>query len=117
MKGDDIAERLLEFAVAVLQVTTWLPANVPGRHLASQLIRSGTAGGAHYEEARGAESRADFVHKIRLAAKEVRESRYWLNIIQRAKLVHSDLSGLLREATELAAILAASAKTARTGSK
>ena len=59
--------------------------------------------GAHYEEARGAESRADFVHKIR-----------WLNLIQRAKLLDKDLSGLLREAAELAAILAASAKTART---
>ena len=79
MKGDDIAERLLEFAIA-------------GRRLASQLVRAGTAGGAHYEEARGAESRADFVHKIRLAAKEVRESRYWLNVIQRAKLLDKDLS-------------------------
>ena len=117
MKGDDIAERLLEFAVAVLELTTRLPANSPGRHLASQLVLAGTAGGAHYEEVRGAESRADFVHKIRFAAKEVRESRYWLNVIQRAKLLDTDLSGLLREATELAAILAASAKTARTGSK
>ena len=43
-------------------------------------------------EARGAESRADFVHKIRLAAKEVRESRYWLNVIQRPKLLDKDLS-------------------------
>jgi four helix bundle protein len=117
MKGDDIAERLLVFAVAVLEITTRLPANSPGRHLASQLARAGTAGGAHYEEARGAESRADFVHKIRLATKEVRESRYWLNVIQRAKLLETDLSGLLREASELAAILAASAKTACTDSK
>jgi four helix bundle protein len=117
MKGDDIAERPLEFGVAVLKITTRLPANSPGRHLASQLVRSGTAGGAHYEEARGAESRADFVHKIRLAAKEVRETRYWLNVIQRGKLLDTALSGHLREATELAAILAASAKTASTGSK
>ena len=117
MKGDDIAERRLECAVAVVQVTTKLPANSPGRHLASQLVRSGTAGGAHDEEARGAESRADFVPKIRLAAKEVRASRDWLHVIQRAQLLDADLSGLLREATELAAILAASAKTARTGSK
>ena len=117
MKGDDIAERLLKFAVAVLELTTRLPASSPGRHLASQLVRAGTAGGAHYEEARGAESRADFVHKIRLAAKEVRESRYWLNVIQRAKMLDTDLGVLLREATELAAILASSAKTARRSSK
>ena len=57
------------------------------------------------------------MHKIRLAAKEVRESRYWLNVIGRAKLLHADLGGLLHGATELAAILAASAKTARAGTK
>ena len=51
MKGDDIAERMLEFAVAVLRITTRLPADSPGRHPASQLVRAGTAGGAHYEEA------------------------------------------------------------------
>ena len=117
MKGDDIAERLLEFAVAVFEITTRLPANRPGRHLAFQLVRAGTAAGAHYEEARSAESRADFVHKICLVALEVRESRYWLNVIQRARFLETDLSRRLRKATELAAILAASAKTARTDSK
>jgi four helix bundle protein len=61
MKGDDIAERLIELDVAVLKITTRLPANSPGRHLASQLVRSGTAGGAHYEEERGVASRPDFV--------------------------------------------------------
>jgi four helix bundle protein len=115
MKGDDIAARLLEFTVGVLRLTTKLPANTAGRHIASQLVRSGTAGGANYEEARGAESRRDFVHKIRLAEKEVRESRYWLLVVERAGLVEADLGALLREAGELAAILAASAKTARSG--
>ena len=85
MKGDDIAARLLEFAVAALEISTRLPANRPERQMASQLVCAGTAGRAHYEEARVAERRADFVHKIRSAAKEVRESRYWLNVIQRAK--------------------------------
>ena len=60
--------------------------------VASQLVLAGTAGGVHYEEARGAESRADFVHKIRLRAKEVRESRCGLNVIQRAKLLDKDLT-------------------------
>ena len=97
MKGDDIAERLLEFAVAVLEITTRLPANSPGRQPRTGEQRTG--------------------NEERRMKKEVRESRYWLNVIQRAKLLDTDLSGLLREATELAAILAASVKTARTGSK
>ena len=59
MKGDDIAERPLEFAVTALEITTRLPANSPGRHPASQLVRAATAGGAHHEEARFADSRAD----------------------------------------------------------
>ncbi len=115
MKGDNIAERLLEFAVAVLRVTTKLPTSSSGRHVVFQLARFSTAGGVHYEETRGAESQANFVHKIRLAAKEVGESCYWLNVIQRAKLLDADVCGLLREASNLAAILLASAKTARIG--
>ena len=113
MKGDDIAERMLDFAVAMLGVTARLPTRGPGRHISSHLVRSSTAVGAHYEEARGAESRADFVHKIRLSAKESRESHYWLRLIKRARLIDGDFDCHIREADELAAILAASAKTAR----
>jgi four helix bundle protein len=73
-KGADIAERLLELAVNVLQVARTLPRDVAGRHIASQVVRSSTSGGANYEEARGAESRADFIHKLGIAAKELRET-------------------------------------------
>ena len=114
MKGDDIAERLLDFATEVLLVVGGLPKTLEARHVARQLTRSGTAGGAHYEEARGAESRADFAHKVLLAAKEVGESVYWLRLIGRARLSRrATLGQAIREGQELVAILKASARTAR----
>lgn len=78
-----------------------------------QLLRSGTSAGANYEEARGAESRADFVHKLRIATKELRESIFWLRLVHRAELVHEDLTPLASEIEQLCAILTASARTAR----
>ena len=80
MKGEDIARRLLRFAVHVLRLVRELQRDSIGRHVARQLLRSSTAGGANYEEARSAESRADFAHKVGIAAKEVRQSRYWLRL-------------------------------------
>lgn len=77
MKGDDLAERLIELAVRVLAVVDALPRTVAARHIANQLARSGTSAGANYEEARGAESRADFAHKLGVAWKEIRETLYW----------------------------------------
>jgi four helix bundle protein len=86
-----------------------------GRHIARQLLRSATAGGANYEEARCAESRADFAHKVSVAAKEVRESRYWLRLLRESKLIPADvIDELTAEAGQLIAILTASAKTAKT---
>jgi four helix bundle protein len=114
MKGDNIADRLLDFSVRVVHLVGQLPQTPVGKHVARQLIRSGTAGGANYEEARGAESRADFAHKVSLALKEVRESIYWLRLIQRARLVRSaQLPDVVREGKELAAILRSSANTAK----
>ena len=114
MKGDDIAQRLLRFAVQVLKLVQNLPRNIVGRHVAKQLVRAATAGGANYEEVRSAESRADFAHKVSIAAKEVRESSYWLKLSAEASLAAANTANpLAHEATELVAILTASAKTAR----
>jgi len=114
MKGDDIAERLLDFASEVLLVVGGLPSSLAGRHIAKQLIRAGTAGGAHYEEARGAESRSDFAHKALLAAKEVGEAVYWLRLSERARFSkRPTLAQAIKEGQELVAILKASARTAR----
>jgi four helix bundle protein len=114
MKGDDLAERLLEFAVRVLRVVDALPKSTVGRNVGGQLARAGTAVGSHYEEARGAESRADFIHKLGIAWKELRESRYWLRLIQKAQLVKPELlEGLFQESNELNAVLMQSITTAK----
>lgn len=113
MKGDDISERLIDFAVRVLRVDS-LPKSVVGRHVGLQLARSATSAGANYEEGRGAESLADFVHKVGIAWKESRESLFWLKVIHRSKLVKPQrLEPLLKECDELCAILAASLATSR----
>lgn len=67
VKGDDISMRLLDFAVRIIRLVAELPKNVVGKHVAGQLIRSGTSAGANYEEARGGQSRADFIHKLALS--------------------------------------------------
>ena len=112
MRGDDVAQRLEKYAVGVLKLVPKVSRRSEGRHVALQLARSGTAPGAHYEEGRRAESRADFVHKLRLAAKECGESVYWIRLARAASLVETDVGDLLREGSELTAILVASVRTA-----
>jgi|APMed6443717190_1056831.scaffolds.fasta_scaffold00055_17 four helix bundle protein len=116
MKGDDIARRLLSYAVGVMRLMGKFSRDAGAKHVAQQLARSGTAPGAHYEEARRSESRADFVHKLRIAAKEAGESVYWLRLAHHARLVDADVGPLVQEGTELTAILTASVATARRGS-
>jgi four helix bundle protein len=112
--GGNIAERLIGLGVAVLRVSSPMLRKNPGsRHVALELIRAATGAGANYEEARAAESRADFAHKVGLAAKEMREACYWLGLVHRCGWFEEDLSRVVREANELAAILGASARTAR----
>jgi four helix bundle protein len=113
-KGDDIALRLRRFAVGVLQVVNELPNSPAGKHVARQLVRCATGGGSNYEEARGGESRADFVHEVSIARKEMREALYWLSSIDEADLVADrDLSAIVTEADELVAILTSSVNTAK----
>lgn len=112
--GDDIAERLLMFGAASVRVARVLPADSVSRHIALQLVKAATSSGANYEEARGAESRADFIHKLGVALKEMKESRYWLRIIQLAFTPPPQgLEPLLQESGELGAILGRSVITAK----
>lgn len=114
MKGDDIAERLEAFGANVVSLVRTLPQDRSGKLMADQLLRSATAGGSNYEEARSAQSRRDFVHKISLAAKEMRESLYWLGIVGRTEPDLREHSlGLREEGTQLVAILMKSATTAQ----
>ena len=112
MKGDDLADRLLDFGVRIIRLVGALPKTQVGRHVNGQLVRSGTSAGANYEEARRAESRADFVHKVGLAAKQLGEVLYWLRLLDKLALLRCD-PAVQREADELIAILVASAHTAR----
>ena len=112
MKGDDIADRLLNFAKRVLALCRRFPEDFAGKHVARQLIRCSSSAGSNYEEARGAESAADFIHKMAVARKEIRESRYWLRLADPELAKGPEIAGLIGEANELAAILTASIKTA-----
>ena len=78
VKGDDLSERFLTFAARIIRLVDALPQTVIGKHIYGQVIRSGTSAGANYEEARAAESNSDFAHKMSLALKELRETKYWL---------------------------------------
>jgi four helix bundle protein len=113
--GDDIAERLLKFAVRIIKLVNALPNTIVARHIAGQLIRSGTSCGSNYEESRGAESRADFIHKLGIVLKEIKESRFWLKVIYHAQIIRSEqIELLIKECEELAAIIAKSIITAKT---
>jgi len=112
--GDNIAERLLDFAVRVIKLVNALPKTIVGSHIAGQLVRSGTSCGSNYEESRGAESRADFIHKLGIALKEIKESRFWLKVIYHAKIMKPEqIESLIVECGELAAIIAKSIITAK----
>jgi four helix bundle protein len=113
-KDEELAERLLKFAVLIIRLCGKLPYNTIGNHIRIQLLRCGTSPGANYEEARGAESKADFIHKLGIVLKELKESRYWLKVIQEVSLIKKDyVSPVLDECKELIAIIAKSIFTSR----
>jgi hypothetical protein len=73
-RADELEERLVDFAVRVVKLSARLPRTPAGRHMAGQILRSGTSPAPNYGEARGAESSADFVHKLRIVLKELNEN-------------------------------------------
>jgi four helix bundle protein len=112
-KGDDIEERLVNFAVDVLKLCERISKSPEGSKIADQLSRSATSCAANYAEARAAESRGDFIHKLGLVLKELNESKVWLNVISRRNLVSPNgLSDLLEECIALSKIIAVSRRTA-----
>ena len=110
----DLEERLLEFAVRVLRVTEAMNRSPAGIYVGDQLLRSATSPYGHHGEAEGAESRDDFIHKLRVCYKELREARRWLRLVQRTPLTAKPglLDELVAEAGELVRIFAASIRTA-----
>ncbi|MGB1252345.1 MAG: four helix bundle protein [Candidatus Promineifilaceae bacterium] len=113
-KGDDIQKRLVKFAARVIKLSDTLSNTKAGRHVAGQILRSGTSPAPNYAEARGAESNADFVHKLKIAHKELNETEVWLQIIVASEMQKENkLAPMLDECNQLARILSASINTAR----
>jgi four helix bundle protein len=111
----DLEERLIDFAVRIIRTAESLPQTKVGNHVSGQLIRCGTSPAPNYGEAQSAESRADFIHKMKVSLKELRETRVWLLIIVKANLIKpaSDLEPLIEENNELISIFVTSIKTAQ----
>ena len=118
-KEYDLEERLIDFAVRIIHTAESLPKTKTGNHIAGQLIRCGTSPAPNYGEAQGAESRADFVHKMKVSLKELRETKVWLRMIIKSNLTKplSKLESLIDENDQLISIFVKSIKTAKQNSK
>lgn len=113
-KKYDLEERLINFAVSIISITEKLPNTQAGKHIAGQLVRSGTSPASNYGEAQSAESQKDFIHKLKISLKELRESRIWLIILNKKNLIsaNNELKSILSECEELIRIFVKCIKTA-----
>ena len=111
----DLEQRLIDFAVRIIRIAESLPKTKAGNHVAGQLIRCGTSPAPNYGEAQSAESRSDFIHKMKVCLKELRETKVCLIMIVRANLLKSksNLEPDINENDELISIFMASKKTAK----
>jgi four helix bundle protein len=113
-RGDDLSERLFTFAERVFKLVKALPKDAYSRHIGFQLFKASTSAGANCEEARGGESLDDFVHKLGVVWKELKESRFWLRFIRRTELLAPHrVVPLEKESDELCRIFGSSIRTAR----
>jgi four helix bundle protein len=112
----NLSDRLESFAADVIKGVPRISRSFAGRHIAMQLIRSSTSAGANYEEACGAESRQDFIHKLQIVLKELKESLFWLRVAIKADLIPAEaVRLLLKEGYELGNIIGKSVVTAKRG--
>ena len=113
-QSDRLEERLIDFAACIIEFAAELPKTPAGRHISQQVLRSGTAAAPNYAEARGAESRADFIHKLGIVQKELNETSVWLRIVSRINREKAgQIVAILQENIELARIITASIRTAK----
>ena len=115
----NLENRLIDFAVRIIKVAEALPDTRIGNHIRGQILRCGTSAAPNYGEAQSAESRSDFIHKIKIVLKELRETKVWLLMIIRAELIvpTSKLESLVDETDELISIFVKSEQTARSRRK
>ena len=113
-KKYDLEKRLIDFAVRIMDLVETLENTRAGNHIAGQLVRCGTSPAPNYDEAQSAESRNDFIHKIKIVLKELRETKIWLQIIHRKRMTKSgsQTESLITECDELISIFVKSVKTA-----
>jgi len=116
-KKYNLETRLLEYSASIVRLIEQLANNRAGNHVAGQLLRSGTAALPNHGEAQAAESTADFIHKMKICLKELRESYRWLLLVRRVPLVEckSDVDLIISETDELIRIFVKSIQTAQTG--
>lgn len=115
--ADQLEDRFIAFASKIIQFSTSLPKTPAGRHIAMQILRSGTSGAPNYSEGRGAESSADFIHKLKVVQKELNETAVWLRILSKTVVTKDELLvDILQENLELAKIITASIRTAKSRS-
>ena len=114
--SDQLEERLIEFVARIVLFSTELGGTPAGKHIAMQMLRSGTAPAPNYAEARGAESRADFIHKLGIVQKELNETSVWLRILLKTVAESREkIVAVLAENQELCRIVGASVRTAKAG--
>ena len=115
----DLEERLLEFSARIVRLSGKLPKTDAGRHVGNQILRSGTSPYANHGEAEDAESTDDFIHKLKICLKEMRETWRWLRLIRHIPLVEKPdlLNPLIDEADQLIRIFRKSVITARANRK
>lgn len=115
----DLEERLLEYAARIIRLSERMVRSLAGQHVAQQILRSGTSALPNHGEAQAAESNRDFIHKLKLCLKELRETERWLKLIQRVPLVKKPehVAPLLQETDELIRIFVAGIKTAQKNSQ
>jgi len=111
----DLEERLLEFSVRTIRLTRKIELSEAGKHVSNQLLRSSTSPLANHAEAQAAESVKDFIHKLKISLKELRETQRWLKLVKRVPLVEKPdlLKELLNETDQLIRIFVSSINTAK----
>jgi four helix bundle protein len=114
MYKNDLEDRLIQFSISVIQVAEQLENSKTGNTLKGQLVRSSSSASLNYGEAQSAESRKDFIHKLKVVLKELRETNAGLKILEGLKIFPEtiDISPLLKEANELISIFVRSVQTA-----
>jgi len=118
-KTFDLEDRLIDFAVRIIRAAESLPKSRAANHIAGQIIRSGTSPAFNYGEAQSAESQSDFIHKMKICLKELRETRVGLLMIVKANLIKpaTNLDPLIDENNQLISIFVTSIRTAKQRNK